>query len=179
MTAAAAARFSGTTNIDAIAEVNVQMSAYTAEYGLKGGAQINVITKHGGAEYHGTGYWYKRHETWNSTNYFNKINNRPKPLYRYSNLGGTLGGPIPKIKGSTPTATSCSSSTSIDDTQVKDVQTPEVLSDADGARARGRFLAVASRRTARSSRSAIRTRSSRSRTTSFPRTASIRAARRC
>ena len=40
---------SGTTVIDAIAEVNVQMSAYTAEYGLKGGSQINVITKHGGA----------------------------------------------------------------------------------------------------------------------------------
>ena len=103
---------SGTTVIDAIAEVNVQMSAYTAEYGLKGGSQVNVITKHGGAEYHGTAYWYKRHEKWNSTNYFNKINNRPKPEYRYSNLGGTIGGPIPKIKGSTPTATSCSSSTS-------------------------------------------------------------------
>jgi hypothetical protein len=87
---------SGTTVIDAIAEVNVQMSAYTAEYGLKGGSQVNVITKHGGAEYHGTAYWYKRHEKWNSTNYFNKINNRPKPEYRYSNLGGTIGGPVPK-----------------------------------------------------------------------------------
>ena len=54
---------SGTTVIDAIAEVNVQMSAYTAEYGLKGGSQVNVITKHGGAEYHGTAYWYKRHES--------------------------------------------------------------------------------------------------------------------
>ena len=75
------------------------MSAYTAEYGLKGGSQVNIITKHGGAEYHGTGYWYKRHESWNSTNYFNKINNRPKPQYRYSNLGGTIGGPIPRIKG--------------------------------------------------------------------------------
>ena len=47
--------FSGATNVDAIAEVNVQMSAYTAEYGLRGGAQVNIITKHGGAEYHGTG----------------------------------------------------------------------------------------------------------------------------
>jgi hypothetical protein len=90
---------SGTTVMDAIAEVNVQMSAYTAEYGLKGGSQVNVITKHGGSEYHGTGYWYKRHEAWNSINYFNKINNRPKPQYRYSNLGGTIGGPIPRVKG--------------------------------------------------------------------------------
>jgi hypothetical protein len=91
--------FSAATNMDSIAEVNVQMSAYTAEYGLKGGAQVNIITKHGGSEYHGTGYWYKRHESWNSINYFNKVANRPKPQYRYSNLGATLGGPIPKIKG--------------------------------------------------------------------------------
>ena len=94
--------FSGTTVMDAIAEVNVQMSAYTAEYGLKGGSQINVITKHGGAEYHGTAYWYKRHEAWNSINYFNKINNRAEAGYRYSNLGGTIGGPIPRIKGINP-----------------------------------------------------------------------------
>jgi hypothetical protein len=65
--------FSGATNVDAIAEVNVQMSAYTAEYGLRGGAQVNIITKHGGSEYHGTGYWYKRHESWNSINYFNAL----------------------------------------------------------------------------------------------------------
>ena len=34
--------------MDAIAEINVQMSNYTAEYGLKGGAQVNIITKRGG-----------------------------------------------------------------------------------------------------------------------------------
>ena len=123
VTAAAAASFSGTTVIDAIAEVNVQMSAYTAEYGLKGGSQINVITKHGGAEYHGTGYWYKRHEAWNSINYFNKINNRPKPQYRYSNLGGTIGGPIPKIKGINPDGNKLFFFYVIDDTQLKNVQT--------------------------------------------------------
>src|SRR5437899_2155981 len=42
--------FSGITSIDAIAEVNVQANAYTAEYGLKSGAQINLVTKHGGSE---------------------------------------------------------------------------------------------------------------------------------
>jgi len=88
---------SGATNMDAIEQVNVQMSAYTAEYGLKGGAQVNLITKHGGNEYHGTGYWYKRHEMWNANNYFNNTLGIPKPLYRYTTLGGTLGGPIPKL----------------------------------------------------------------------------------
>ena len=112
---------SGTTVMDAIAEVNVQMSAYTAEYGLKGGSQINVITKHGGAEYHGTAYWYKRHEAWNSINYFNKINNRPKPQYRYSNLGGTIGGPIPRIKGINPDGNKLFFFYVIDDTQAQRV----------------------------------------------------------
>src|SRR5438067_316672 len=37
--------FSSATNIDAIAEVSVQVNNYTAEYGLKGGPQINLITK--------------------------------------------------------------------------------------------------------------------------------------
>ena len=49
------------------------MSAYTAEYGLKGGAQVNFITKRGGSEYHGTAYTYQRDTRFNSTNYFNKI----------------------------------------------------------------------------------------------------------
>ena len=89
--------FSAATNMDAIAEVNVQMSAYTAQYGLKGGAQVNIITKHGGSEYHGTGYWYKRHEALNATNFFNNRAGLPKPQYRYSTLGGTVGGPIPRI----------------------------------------------------------------------------------
>ena len=49
--------FSGATNLDAIQEVNVQMSTYTAEYGLKGGAQVNFITKRGGSEYQGHGLY--------------------------------------------------------------------------------------------------------------------------
>jgi hypothetical protein len=113
--------FSASTNMDAIEEVNVQMSAYTAEYGLKGGAQVNLVTKHGGSEYHGTGYWYKRHEMWNATNFFNNRTHTPKPLYRYSNLGGTLGGPIPKIKKINEDGKKLFFFYSIDDTQLVDV----------------------------------------------------------
>ena len=112
--------FSAATNMDAIAEVNVQMSAYTAEYGLKGGAQVNIITKHGGAEYHGTGYFYKRHEMFNATNFFNNRAGIPKPQYRYSTLGGTLGGPIPKIP-KIHAGNKLFFFYSIDDTQLKDV----------------------------------------------------------
>jgi hypothetical protein len=106
--------FSGATNLDAIAEVNVQMSAYAAEYGLKGGAQVNYITKHGGTEYHGTAYTYQRDKRFNSTNYFNKQAGLPKPEYRYSTLGGNLGGPVPGMKKKVTFFYS------LDDTQLKD-----------------------------------------------------------
>lgn len=105
--------FSGATNLDAIAEVNVQMSAYTAEHGLKGGAQVNFITKHGGAQYRGTAYTYQRFTEFNATNFFNNRDGVPKPEYRYSTLGGNLGGPVPKTKN-------VFFFYSIDDTQLKD-----------------------------------------------------------
>ena len=114
--------FSAATNMDAIEEVNVQMSAYTAEYGLKGGAQINLITKHGGSDYHGTGYWYKRHEMFNAINFFNKKTGKPKPQYRYSTLGGTLGGPIPRLPKINGDGNKLFFFYSFDDTQLKDVQ---------------------------------------------------------
>jgi Carboxypeptidase regulatory-like domain len=113
---------SGATNMDAIEEVNVQMSAYTAEYGLKGGAQVNFVTKHGGSEYHGTGYWYKRHEMWNATNFFNNRSGIPKPFYRYSTLGGTLGGPVPRVPKINSSGDKLFFFYSIDDTRLKDVQ---------------------------------------------------------
>jgi Carboxypeptidase regulatory-like domain len=113
--------FSAAVNMDAVEEVNVQMSAYTAEYGLKGGAQVNLITKHGGSEYHGTGYWYKRHEGLNATNFFNNKAGVPKPVYRYSTQGGTIGGPIPKIPKINAEKNKLFFFYSIDDTQLKDV----------------------------------------------------------
>src|SRR4030095_15755950 len=110
--------FSGATNLDAIAEVNVQAAAYQAEFGLKGGAQVNFVTKHGTADYHGSAYTYQRDKRFNSINYFNKIAGVPKPDYRYSTLGGTLGGPVPA------TNKKLLFFYSLDDTQLKD---PNIL----------------------------------------------------
>jgi hypothetical protein len=115
--------FSGATNLDAIEAVQVQMSAYTAEYGLKGGAQVNFITKRGGSEYHGTAYTYQRDKAFNSLNYFNKERNLPKPDYRYSTLGGNLGGPVPKIPKINDNGDKLFFFYSLDDTRLKNPQT--------------------------------------------------------
>ena len=123
--------FSGATNLDAIAEVNVQMSAYTAEYGLKGGAQVNFITKRGGTEYHGTAYTLPARQDVQRDELLQQLKNIPKPEYRYSTLGGNLGGPVPTIPKINPNGNKLFFFYSLDDTQLKDAEHPAALHGAD------------------------------------------------
>ncbi len=88
-------------SLDAIAEVKVLLNNYQAEYGRNGGAVVNVVSKSGTKDFHGSAYWYKRHEMFNAQNFFNNasIPPTPKPRYRYLTEGLTFGGPvtIPKL----------------------------------------------------------------------------------
>ena len=87
--------FSGTINFDAIGEVKVQLNNYQAEHGRNGGSMVSLITKSGTREFKGSAYGYKRHESLNANDFFNNRSGLPKPLYRYTTLGATLGGPVP------------------------------------------------------------------------------------
>jgi hypothetical protein len=114
--------FSGITSIDAIAEVNVQANSYTAEYGFKGGAQVNMVTKHGGNSFHGSAAYYKRHEQFNAQNFFNNKSGTAKPRYRYDDWSGTLGGPVPvKIPVLNPDKKRFNFFYSVEDMRLKDV----------------------------------------------------------
>ncbi len=106
-------RFAAPTNMDSVSEINVQMGAYSAEYGFKGGAQVNIITKRGGQQYHGTGYWYKRHEMFNANEWLANQTSTEKGIYRFSTLGANLGGPVPLTRNKVFFFYS------IDDTQMK------------------------------------------------------------
>jgi hypothetical protein len=91
-------------SVDAIGEVQVMVSNYTAQYGARNGGQMNVVIKNGTSQFHGTGYYYYRHEEFNANEWFNNRNTRTvngipgqptaKPLYRWQNPGGTIGGPL-------------------------------------------------------------------------------------
>ena len=87
-------RMGSHTSVDAIEEVRVILNNYQAEYGRNTGAQINVISKSGGREFHGSLATYIRHEALTANNFFNERNGLPKPLYRYKTVSGTLGGPV-------------------------------------------------------------------------------------
>jgi len=84
-------------NLDAVDEIKVLLNTYRAEYGRGGGAQIQIVTKSGGSEYHGDAYYYGRHEKFNANNFFNNRAERDRARYRYNTYGFRLGGPIPGL----------------------------------------------------------------------------------
>src|SRR5215213_1759072 len=88
-------KLSLTINQDAVAEVQVLRNNYAAEYGNNGGAIINIVSKGGGSEYHGSGYYYIRNEALNANNFFNNKAGLPRPLYRHNIWGFNFGGPLP------------------------------------------------------------------------------------
>ena len=83
--------------MDAIGDFTVQQTP-SAEYGVKGGAAINVVMKSGGNVPHGTGYYF-RHDDWtDSPNFFVKRQGGEKTPVKNQQYGGTFGGPIQKDK---------------------------------------------------------------------------------
>ncbi|MFI5198421.1 MAG: TonB-dependent receptor domain-containing protein, partial [Thermoanaerobaculia bacterium] len=79
---------------DAVKEFQVNRNAYTAEYGRAGGAVINVVTKSGTNEFHGSAFEFFRDKGLNTNDYVNVINGRDKSNYHYNQFGASLGGPI-------------------------------------------------------------------------------------
>jgi outer membrane receptor protein involved in Fe transport len=83
---------------DAVKEFQVNSNSFSAEYGRAGGAVINVVTKSGTNELHGSAFEFYRDKALNANNAINVLNNRPKSPYHYNQFGATLGGPIRRNK---------------------------------------------------------------------------------
>ncbi|GAA3753194.1 TonB-dependent receptor [Terriglobus aquaticus] len=83
--------------IDDIAEFTIAANNVPAEYGRFNGGVVNVATRSGTNEVHGSVYEFLRNETLNARNYFARptaAGPQPKPEYRRSLFGGTLGAPV-------------------------------------------------------------------------------------
>src|SRR5437867_10740914 len=80
--------------MDAVGEVKVLMTNYQAEYGRTAGVLVQAITKSGTNQFHGGGYYYKRHEQFNANTFFNNRNGTDKSRYRFNTWGWNLGGPV-------------------------------------------------------------------------------------
>ena len=81
---------------DAIQEFQVNRNSFSAEFGFTAGTAINVITKSGTNNFHGSGYFFYRSQTTSARAPFDF--NREKPLDRQYFPGFTFGGPIVKNK---------------------------------------------------------------------------------
>jgi outer membrane receptor protein involved in Fe transport len=80
--------------VDAVAEFPVQ-NGVEAEYGRNAGAIVNIVTKSGTNEWHGSAYEYFRDASLGARNFFNTQPN-PKNQFRNNQFGASLGGPIRK-----------------------------------------------------------------------------------
>jgi hypothetical protein len=82
--------------IDAVAEVNV-ISNFLPEYGRNAGAVVNIVTKSGSNQLHGSAGEYFRNDALDARNYFDPVGT-PKAPFHNNQFGASLGGPIIKDK---------------------------------------------------------------------------------
>ena len=93
-----------TTNIESVGEFKILTNAYQAEYGRAVGGQVQIVTKSGTQQFHGSGYWFGRRGSWDANTWSNNRAAAPapigngkaidKPATSRDDYGYTLGGPI-------------------------------------------------------------------------------------
>jgi hypothetical protein len=85
---------------DAIEEYRVNSALYDAEYGTQAGGQIDVVTKSGTNDFHGSLFGYFRNSVFDDRNFndFDLNGNPAVPPFRMGQYGLTFGGPIKKDK---------------------------------------------------------------------------------
>ena len=83
---------------DALQEFKVQTSLYDASYGRNTGANVNVVTKSGSNELHGTLFEFVRNDLFNANDFFRNRSGSPRAKLKQNQFGGTLGAPLLKDK---------------------------------------------------------------------------------
>ncbi|MFL6211792.1 MAG: carboxypeptidase regulatory-like domain-containing protein [Pyrinomonadaceae bacterium] len=81
-------------SIDSIKEFKVERNSFSAEYGQAQGAVINLVTKGGGNEFHGTAFEFLRNDALNGTDFFLNRAGQKKGKLRYNNYGFNFNGPV-------------------------------------------------------------------------------------
>ena len=79
---------------DAVREFKVETSSLPANYGTQPGGVVNVVTKSGGNEFHGSAFEFLRNYAFNARNFFAPVRDS---LKRHQ-FGGVMGGPIVNSK---------------------------------------------------------------------------------
>ena len=84
--------------IDSVQEVGITTSNFTAEQGRASAGVVNVTTKSGTNQFHGTAYEFNQVSALASNSFFNNANDLPEAKYTRNVFGYSIGGPIVKNK---------------------------------------------------------------------------------
>ncbi|QNI31345.1 TonB-dependent receptor [Alloacidobacterium dinghuense] len=84
--------------LEAVQEFNISPNRFSAANGKSEGAALNVVTKSGTNQFHGSLYGFFRTQDFQTNNYFAEKGDQPKPDYSRQQYGGSFGGPIRKDK---------------------------------------------------------------------------------
>jgi len=84
------------TPADSIEEFKVGTNNQSADFNSSAGAQVQMVTRRGTNQWHGTGYWYYLDNNFNANTFDNNTNDpaTPRPSYHYNRFGGSAGGPV-------------------------------------------------------------------------------------
>src|SRR3984885_2795401 len=86
--------------VDAVQEFKIQNNSFTAQYGWSTGNVVNVVTKSGTHDFHGSGYEFYSSNNANALNYFQSpgscqgLLNTNLCTFSRNQVGGTGGGPL-------------------------------------------------------------------------------------
>jgi hypothetical protein len=83
-----------TPSVDAVQEFNVQQNAYSADVGFGGTAVINVVTKSGTNQFHGSLFEFLQNSALNANTFYNNLAGVKISPQKQNQFGGTVGGPI-------------------------------------------------------------------------------------
>jgi Carboxypeptidase regulatory-like domain/TonB dependent receptor len=87
-----------TPSVDSVEEFKVEQSNFTAEFGFAGTSIINVVTRSGTNQFHGSAFEFLRNSATDANEWFNNKNGNPIPPLKKHDFGGSIGGPIFKNK---------------------------------------------------------------------------------
>ena len=88
-------------NPDAIAEFSVQTALYDATFGRNPGANVNLVTKSGTNNIHGSAFEFLRNDVFNASDFFRNAAGQSRPVMKQNQFEALLAARSRKIKCST------------------------------------------------------------------------------
>ncbi len=81
-------------SVDSVDQFKIQTNSFTSQYGFSTGNVINVTTKSGTNDFHGSAFEFLRNSKLDANAYFNNFYGLKKPSFRRNQFGASIGGPV-------------------------------------------------------------------------------------